>query len=144
MESDGAVFAGLSAVVGMSRFFGSLSIRSRSITFESRGKLNEFMTAETRQTVVHSERRVVVVRARLLPPNLNSSVILRGESASGGAITAGVQMPGGVRRKVAPRCERRASRWPNARPGPNLAEEDRNGNSVDVEAGNLRSLATAR
>jgi hypothetical protein len=42
------------------------------------------------------------VRAQLLPPNLNSSLILQGNATRGDEVTAGVQMPAWTRRRVCP------------------------------------------
>jgi hypothetical protein len=90
----------ISAAVGMDRFFGSLTVQSGSITFEPTSRLNKVMTASAIGRIVHTDPGVVVVRARLLPPSLNSSAILRGNGDYGDALSAGVQMATWTRRDL--------------------------------------------
>jgi hypothetical protein len=80
----------ISAAVGMDRFFGSLPT----------SRLNKVMTASAIGRIVHTDPGVVVVRARLLPPSLNSSAILRGNGDYGDALSAGVQMATWTRRDL--------------------------------------------
>lgn len=95
----------VSAAVGMDRFFGSLTVTRGAIVFEPTSKLNKVMSSNTIDRIVHIDRDVVVVRARLLPPNLNSSLILRGDASQGEAVSAGVQMPAWTRRGLCPALE---------------------------------------
>jgi hypothetical protein len=92
----------VSAAVGMDRFFGSLTVEHGSIAFEPTSKLNKVMTPNSIGRVVHTDPDVVIVRARLLPPNLNSSLILHGEAELGESVSAGVQMPAWTRRRLRP------------------------------------------
>jgi hypothetical protein len=84
----------------MDRFFGSLTVQPGSIVFEATSRLNDIMTTNKIRGIVHTERDVIVVRARLLPPNLNTSLILRGDGRYGEAVAAGVQMSATTRRDV--------------------------------------------
>jgi len=90
----------VSAAVGMDRFFGSLTVEHGSIVFEPTSKLNKVMSANKIGRIVHTGPEVIVVRARLLPPNLNSSLILQGDSSLGDQVSAGVQMPAWTRRRL--------------------------------------------
>ena len=96
------VLTSVSAAVGVDRFFGSLTIEKGSVIFEPGGRVNGIMTSNTLGRVVHTAPDVVLVRARLLPPNLNSALILRGDSSRGEGVSAGVQMPAWIRRRVEP------------------------------------------
>lgn len=92
----------VSAAVGMDRFFGSLTVEHGSILFEPTSKLNKVMSANKIGRIVHAGSEVIVVRARLLPPNLNSSLILHGDASLGDPVSAGVQMPAWTRRRLRP------------------------------------------
>lgn len=86
----------------MDRFFGSLSVEEGSIVFEPGGRVNRNMNSNIVSRVVHTSPDVVLVRARLLPPNLNSSLILNGDSSCGEDVSAAVQMPAWTRRQLLP------------------------------------------
>jgi hypothetical protein len=92
----------ISLAIGLSRHFGSLTIQPGSLVFEPDRAMNRLMTAdEATSRIVHTDPAVIMVRARLAPPNLNSSLILRGTTASGAPVTAGAHMPAWTRREAA-------------------------------------------
>lgn len=90
----------VSAAVGMSRFSGSLVIQPGSLTFEPSGKFNEWMNIEGPFQIVHSQPSVDVFWARLLPPHMNSTVVLRGRHQHGGDITSVVMLTFFERKQV--------------------------------------------
>jgi hypothetical protein len=92
----------VSAAIGMDRFFGSLTIDCGSIVFAPTSKLNRVLSVNEPQRLVHTTRHVIIVRARLLPPNLNSALILQGNGRLGEPLSAGVQMAAWTRRRLRP------------------------------------------
>lgn len=90
------------AAIGMDRYYGSLTVTKESIVFAPTSRWNKFVTFNMIGRVVHIDRDVIVVRARLLPPNLNSSVILHGDPSLGEGVSAGVQLSAVGRRRLRP------------------------------------------
>jgi hypothetical protein len=94
------VVPSVSAAVGMDRFFGTLTVLPGSIVFDPTSQLNKVMRANSIRRVVHTDRDVAIVRARLLPPWLNSPLILHGDPAHGEDASVGVQMAALTRRDL--------------------------------------------
>jgi hypothetical protein len=83
-----------SAVVGTERAFGQLTVHATTVAFEPRGLFNSVFAVGVIGRIVHTERRVVVVRARLRPPNSNTAVHLLGDPQRGQAAEARVRLAG--------------------------------------------------
>ncbi|MEZ5231357.1 MAG: hypothetical protein R2749_01405 [Acidimicrobiales bacterium] len=91
-------FNNLSALVGMDRHFGSLSVERGRLTF-SPGGLFKFMgpPGDPMGPIVHTERVVRVARARFALPNMNSAIRLVGTAQFGASVTAEVYLPAWTR-----------------------------------------------
>lgn len=94
------VLSNVSAAVGMSRFFGALTIQPGRVVFEPRGRVNTFFNVEDGRCFIHADQRVTVVSGRLRPPWLNSGLVLADRDGGPYAQVAVIQMPGWERRRV--------------------------------------------
>jgi hypothetical protein len=93
------VMRGLSVAIEMSRFFGDLVITPGCVGFEPKGAMNAAFNFAEPPSVRHTSDLVVVVSGRLLPPWLNTGVVLTDEEHLG-TTTAVVQMPSWARRQL--------------------------------------------
>ena len=83
-----------SAVVGTERAFGQLTVHAATVAFEPRGVFNSMFAVGVVGRIVHTERRVVIVRARLRPPNRNTALHLLGDPQRGQGAEARVRFAG--------------------------------------------------
>lgn len=90
--------AHVSIAIGMSRFFGSVRLRPGYIAFEPQGIGNK-LNLEPARRIVHSEPRLTVLMGRLLPPWMNSGIVLVDQNAAE-SLTGTVTLTGGQRRWV--------------------------------------------
>jgi len=65
----------LSVAIGVDRFFGSLVVAPGALCFTPKGWGNKLNVADA-PTLVHEGQRVTLVHGRLLPPWMNSGVVL--------------------------------------------------------------------
>jgi hypothetical protein len=81
-------------VVGTERAFGQLKVDASSVSFEPRGALNSVFAVGTVGRIVHTERTLVLVRARLRPPSISAALQLIGNPHLGHCAEASVRFPG--------------------------------------------------
>ena len=100
MEQPLWVSSRLSGVVGPGLgSFGRLTIANGAVSFSPEEGMNRWMTAEEwHDPVIHVKKTMIVLVARLVPPNLNSALILEGDPERGAGLIASVRMPSWDRR----------------------------------------------
>jgi hypothetical protein len=69
-------------------------VHATTVAFEPRGLLNSMFAVGVIGRIVHTERRVVVVRARLRSPRSNTAVHLLGDPQRGQGAAAQVRLAG--------------------------------------------------
>ena len=94
------VTRGTVAYVMMDAIYGSLIIDHGSIRFEPTPRVNRWFSANSFEPIVHTDVEVRVTRARLLPPNMNSALVLQDHSTPGRRGSARVDLSAWYRRQV--------------------------------------------
>lgn len=84
----------------MSRFFGRLVIADGELTFLPEGRINSWGNFEPATPIVHRDSQLTVVYGRLVPPWMNSGLVL--VDSTPGSRTVGLVLLGGrgARREV--------------------------------------------
>lgn len=88
----------VSGYVSMSRVFGHLRIVPGEVSFEPSSTANKWIAFEQPSRVVHHDPDLTVVIGRLLPPWLNSGLVLVDENAPGPYDLGVIQMASWQRR----------------------------------------------
>jgi hypothetical protein len=81
-----------SAVVATERAFGQVTVHETSVTFEPRGAFNSMFAVGVVGRIVHTQRELVLVRARLRPPRVSTALHLIGDPDLGQGTPARVQL----------------------------------------------------
>ena len=82
------------AVVGTERAFGQLTVHAASVAFEPRGAFNSIFAVGVIGRIVHTDRTVILVRARLRLPSGNTALHLVGNPQIGHGAVARVRFAG--------------------------------------------------
>jgi hypothetical protein len=133
-EAPVFVMGGLTALVGMSRFLGWLTVVPGYLIFDPSGKvLNKALNVQEPHRIAHADASVTIIWGRFLPPWLNTGVVLVGDPRFGEASVGVVQLPGWKRRSLVAALVR-----------PSLAHPPRtsgaDGGSADRRASRTRHL----
>lgn len=84
----------------MNRFLGSLTVELGRVAFSPEGRANGLLNLEEPTTVVHIDHQIAVIWGRLLPPWLNTGIVLLDPLALPHDGTAVIQLPGWHRRRL--------------------------------------------